>query len=86
MIKKYLNILILYCFPLVGFGQTKTIEFYGNVTEINDSTEQLSNVEIIVIKGMDTLQKVVTNKNGSYSLKLELSQDDQITLTALHQF
>lgn len=86
MINNFLNTLILCCLPLIGLGQIKTIEFYGQVTETNDSTEQLSNVEIIVTKGTDTLQKVVTTSNGSYSLKLELSTDDQITLSAFHKF
>lgn len=59
MISKYLNIFLLWCLPLIGIGQTQTVEFYGQVAEINDSTERLDNVEIIVTKGMDTLQKVL---------------------------
>lgn len=82
----YLNIFILCCLPLIGFGQTNTVEFHGIITEKNDSSELINDLEIIVIKGTDTLQRVISQTNGSYIIKLELSLNEQITLITKHKY
>jgi hypothetical protein len=86
MKNKFLNILILCCLSLIGYGQTNTVEFQGTITETNDSIELINNVQIFVLKGSDTLGKVFSETNGSYKIKLELSPNEQITLTTKHKY
>jgi len=86
MIKKLLIIFLLCYLPFLGRAQTVSIEFNGVIHTLNDSTDLLENVEIFLIKGVDTIEVLESNANGAYSWTSELSVGDEITLTAKRQF
>jgi hypothetical protein len=78
---------VLFCFfEFFGNAQTVSVEFSGVVSAADILTEKLEGAELIIAKGVDTLETIYANSEGTFSWKGELIAGDEITISASRKY
>ncbi|MFT6922723.1 MAG: hypothetical protein ACJA1C_001729 [Crocinitomicaceae bacterium] len=83
MIREFI-LIFFYCFiGSLAFTQTVSANVSGKVESLG--YDVVKDVEIIISKGTDTIQRIFSDKEGKFSINFDLQVGDELLLTTRHR-
>jgi hypothetical protein len=83
MIREFI-LIFFYCFiGSLAFTQTVSANVSGKVESLGYGV--VKNVEIIISKGTDTIQRIFSDEDGKFSIDFDLQVGDELLLTTRHR-